>query len=88
MSQYIDAVWEDGVFRPLEPVSLPQSQRVRLTVAETPIRIQDGPQTIMELVRMEVARGIANPTIEEVREALSSIPGCLSDAVAEDRGEY
>ena len=30
MSQ-IDAIYQDGVFRPLEPVALPSNQRVRLS---------------------------------------------------------
>jgi len=88
MNRYIDAVWEDGVFRPLEPVSLPESQRVTVTIEDTPPKKPVGPQSILEMVRMEVARGIADPTIEEVRAALASIPGNLSDAVDEDRGEY
>jgi predicted DNA-binding antitoxin AbrB/MazE fold protein len=33
MSQFIQAIYEHGVFRPLEPVSLPEHERVSLTVA-------------------------------------------------------
>jgi predicted DNA-binding antitoxin AbrB/MazE fold protein len=35
MSQ-IDAVFQDGVFKPLGQVALPQNQRVRLTVESVP----------------------------------------------------
>ena len=34
MSKIIDAVYENGVFRPLEPVMLPEGERVQVTVPE------------------------------------------------------
>jgi predicted DNA-binding antitoxin AbrB/MazE fold protein len=33
MPQFIQAIYEDGIFRPLEPVTLPEHERVSLTVA-------------------------------------------------------
>ena len=32
MSQHIDAIYDHGVLRPLEPLSLPDQTRVKLTV--------------------------------------------------------
>lgn len=32
----IEAVYQNGVFKPLRPVSLPENQRVRLSVHEVP----------------------------------------------------
>jgi predicted DNA-binding antitoxin AbrB/MazE fold protein len=32
MSQYIDAIYDDGVLKPLVPLSLPDKTRVTLTV--------------------------------------------------------
>ena len=32
MSQQIDAIYDHGVFRPLEPLALPDQARVKLTV--------------------------------------------------------
>ena len=40
MSKTIDAVYEDGVFRPLEPVMLPQGERVQVTVPEVTAKTQ------------------------------------------------
>jgi predicted DNA-binding antitoxin AbrB/MazE fold protein len=38
---YVEAIYRHGVFEPLEPVNLPEEQRVRLSVeaagAETPL---------------------------------------------------
>ncbi len=33
MTQFIHAIYEHGVFRPLDPVALPEHERVSLTVA-------------------------------------------------------
>jgi hypothetical protein len=43
---------------------------------------------ILEKARLEVSTMAAVPTIDEVRAALASIPGSLSDDVIADRGEY
>jgi len=37
MSRHLDAVYENGVLRPLEPLSLAEHQRVRLTLDEKPL---------------------------------------------------
>lgn len=39
MPRQLDAVYEHGVLRPLEPLSLPEHQRVRLTLDERPVRL-------------------------------------------------
>jgi len=40
MSKPIDAVYENGVFRPLEPVTLPQGERVQVSVPEVTAKTQ------------------------------------------------
>lgn len=39
MSRQLEAVYEHGVLRPLEPLSLAEHQRVRLTLDEKPARL-------------------------------------------------
>ena len=39
MARQIEAVYEHGVLRPLEPLVLPEHQRVRLTLEEKPARL-------------------------------------------------
>jgi predicted DNA-binding antitoxin AbrB/MazE fold protein len=34
MSQQVDAIYEDGVLRPLEPVNLREHERVRLSIEQ------------------------------------------------------
>ena len=36
MARQLEAIFEDGVLRPLEPLTLPEHQRVRLTIDEQP----------------------------------------------------
>ena len=40
MEKTIEAVYEKGVFRPLEPVTLPEGEHVRVTVPEMPPEVQ------------------------------------------------
>jgi predicted DNA-binding antitoxin AbrB/MazE fold protein len=39
MARQLDAVYEQGILRPLEPLVLPEHQRVRLTLEEGPTRV-------------------------------------------------
>lgn len=88
MIQQVEAVYENGVLRPLAPVTLNESQRVRITI--------DGPDSGLDLIdtelleraRAEVAAMKDRPTIEQVRALLSTIPGSVADAVIAERGEY
>ena len=36
MTRSVEAVYEHGVLRPLEPLTLTESQRVQLTISEVP----------------------------------------------------
>jgi predicted DNA-binding antitoxin AbrB/MazE fold protein len=40
MSKTIEAVYENGVFRPLEPVTLPEGEHVQVTLSEVKAEIQ------------------------------------------------
>ncbi len=39
MARQLEAVYEHGILRPLEPLSLPEHQRVHLTFEEAPARL-------------------------------------------------
>ena len=88
MVHQVDAVYEDGVLRPLERLPLAQSQRVRLIVSD---EAQSHPlldRSVLEQARDEVARMHHVPTIEEVRSVLSTISGSMSEFVIQERGDY
>lgn len=81
-SQQFDAIYENGVFKPLTPLSLPENQRVTLVV-----HCEDGePSTAIDSWLI-VQDGDPTITLEEVHKALSSIPGSLSDEVIRQRDE-
>ena len=88
MRQQVEAVYEHGVLRPLEPILLAEAQHVSLTITDslTGRRRQD--LNLVEQARAEVAGLDRIPTIEEVRSALASIPGSLSEDIVAERGEY
>jgi predicted DNA-binding antitoxin AbrB/MazE fold protein len=86
MIHTVEAVYEHGVLRPLTPVDLADSQRVKLVISD-PSGSSQRDTSIVERARAEFG-SLAAPTIEEVRAALAPIPGCLSDDVISDRGDY
>lgn len=82
MSQSLQAIYENGVLRPLERLMLREGQEVEVTVNTLPSSMIDEEflQSIEEYADVSV-------TIEEVRLALSSIPGNLSDDIRREREE-
>ncbi|MGH9785012.1 MAG: antitoxin family protein [Terriglobia bacterium] len=87
MIHTVEAIYEQGVLRPLTPIALAESQRVKLIIADA----SGGARRDMAVVDRalhEVSALDAAPTIEQVREALASIPGSLSDEVVAERGDY
>ena len=46
MTRHVDAIFANGVFKPLEPLMLPEQARVRLTVESEAQR--DDPKAIIE----------------------------------------
>lgn len=84
MVQQVEAVYENGVLRPLEPLDLLDSQRVRITVTTPEFGRSGRDMKLLERVRAEVAGMTDIPSLEEVQRILSAIPGSLTaDFVAE-----
>lgn len=83
MTKTLQAIYENGVLRPLEPLTLSEYQRVMITVSDSNEPWLD--QEYMEKVTQEVATMGPAPSLEEVRRALSKIPGKLSDDIRAER---
>ena len=78
----------DGVFRPLQPVSLAESQTVKIIVSTSSPTESGRDWDLLERAKAEVS-GMPNiPSIEQVREMLSHMPGSLSRDVIAERGDY
>jgi predicted DNA-binding antitoxin AbrB/MazE fold protein len=85
MHRLVDAIYENGVLRPLETLVLPQNQRVTLQ-----IDLPGQPADEMEDKGfMEYCRSEGDPaiTLDEVRKALGVIPGSMTEACAAERDE-
>src|SRR5712692_5398384 len=79
MTIHVDAVYEQGMLRPLEPLPLEEHQRVTLTVSD----VSEDPlasmidHALIERARKEVGAIGQIPSLEEVQRILSKIPGSL-----------
>jgi predicted DNA-binding antitoxin AbrB/MazE fold protein len=87
MIRNVEAVYEHGLLRPLEPLELTESQRVRLTISDVSSEHSQRDLDIVKRAQAEVATAGTIPTIEEVRAALKSIPGSLAPDVIAERGD-
>jgi predicted DNA-binding antitoxin AbrB/MazE fold protein len=85
MTKQVEAVYENGVLRPLEPLPLRERQKVSVTIADTEDPLASMiDHAFVERARREVEAMEHIPTLEEVRRILSKIPGSLSaDIIAE-----
>jgi predicted DNA-binding antitoxin AbrB/MazE fold protein len=91
MSQSINAVFENGVFRPEQPINIPNGQRVSLTIDSKPVGVDDLADIgdLLDVEFMESCRQRASgaPSIEEARQILGSFRGSLSGLIVEERDE-
>ena len=79
----IQAVYEDGVLRPLEPILLEERQEVTVTISDENNIPRDHPL----LASSEEWANAAGDqvSLDEVRRALATIRGSLSETVIEER---
>lgn len=86
----IDAIFENGVLRPLKPLPLSENEQVTIRVRRQGEVDFDDDEELFDEEYAELCAAEADDsiTIEEVRKALSSIQGSMDDAIDEDRGEY
>jgi hypothetical protein len=85
MEKTVQAVYENGVLHPLEPLLLGERQQVTVTISD----VLDVSPNHPLLISPEEWSNAAGDDIglDEVRRALSTIRGSLSEAVLEERRE-
>ena len=84
MLRTLSAVYENGVLRPLEPLDLAERQQVSLTL--TDLSVEPANAWIdHEYVTLVDAMHEPEPTLDEVREALSGIHADLSADIRAQR---
>jgi predicted DNA-binding antitoxin AbrB/MazE fold protein len=85
MSRQIEAIYENGVLRPLEPLDLDESQRVTIIIADDGEGEEDLFDPAFTQWCAEQSRNA--PSLEEVRQALAKIRGSRADVVIAARDE-
>jgi len=83
MEKTVQAVYEDGVLRPLEPILLEERQEVTVTISDQ----GNIPRVHPLLASSDEWANAAGDQVnlDEVRRALATIRGSLSEVVIEER---
>ena len=84
----VDAVYENGVLRPLQPLDLREHEHVLVSVVKA---AATGRSNLAIEYIERIKRGIRDaepaPGIEEVRRRLAKIPGSMAGEVIAERGD-
>lgn len=83
MEKTVQAVYEDGVLRPLEPIPFEERKEVTVTVSDEGNIPRDHPLLVSSEEWADAARD--DISLDEVRRALATIRGSLSEAVIDQR---
>ena len=84
-SRQFDAIYENGVLRPLGPVDLPEHQRLCVVVKQP----AHGLAEVLDWDAHQLAatEGDDRVSLEEVQRALAKIDGSMAEAVSAQRDE-
>ncbi len=89
MGIQVDAVYENGVLKPLQPLGLAEHEHVSVTVIKT-TPSPGSPQldiAYLENLQAELEHAGPAPGMEEVRRRLSKIPGSMTRDFIAERGD-
>ncbi|MDZ4779012.1 MAG: antitoxin family protein [Planctomycetia bacterium] len=81
MKQTFDAIYENGLLRPLEPLNLTDHERVSVTVESS----GEGQWLDVEAIDWASKEGDATISVEEVRSRLAKLGSSLSESVIVER---
>jgi predicted DNA-binding antitoxin AbrB/MazE fold protein len=84
-STQFDAVYENGVLRPLTPVQLPEHERLSVIVRGAADTLADALD--WQAYELAAAEGDDSISLEEVQRAMSKIEGSMADVVSAEREE-
>ena len=82
----VDAVYEKGILKPLQPLDLAENEHVVVTVTQAAniLRFSRLDTEFVEALRRKLAGAEPAPGLAEVRRRLSKIPGSMAaDFIAE-----
>jgi predicted DNA-binding antitoxin AbrB/MazE fold protein len=89
MTQQVEAVYENGVLRPLEPLHLSEHQHVTVVISESHATAERShlDTDYLAAARAEVAAMSRIPTLEEIHNVTSKDSGSWAEAVRAEREE-
>jgi predicted DNA-binding antitoxin AbrB/MazE fold protein len=82
----VDAVYQNGILRPLQPLDLAENERVVVSITQEANDAGLGQldADFIQVLRRRLAGALPAPGLEEVRRRLSKIPGSMTaDFIAE-----
>ena len=88
MAVHVDAVYENGVLRPLQPLDLKEHEHVVVSVVKAEGEVK-GPRLAVEYIE-RLKRELGDdpiPSLEEVRKRLSKIPGSMADVESAEKSK-
>jgi predicted DNA-binding antitoxin AbrB/MazE fold protein len=87
MTKQVDAVYENGMLRPLEPLHLAEHQHVTITVSDIPDDALASmiDHDFLERAKKEVAAARHIPTLEEVQRMTADDPSSWAEAIVAER---
>jgi predicted DNA-binding antitoxin AbrB/MazE fold protein len=87
MSKRLDVIRENGVFRPLEPVDVPEHQRVTIMIREASMVPSEEKLLDTEYKRWAATQVKDDVSFEAARQALLKISGSLTLDLVAKRAE-
>jgi len=89
MSLQVDAIYENGVLRLLQPLDLKEQEQVLVSVVKTTPALGRSSLAVeyIENVKREVQDAAPAPGLEEVRRRLAKVAGSMAAEIVADRGE-
>ena len=90
MAQQVEAVYENGVLRPLQPLRLNEAARVQLSVSQVAADALDEliDYKLLDYARARISSQEKVTTLDEVRAKLSQMKGSMAELIIAERGEF
>jgi len=90
MPLQVDAVYENGVLRPLQPLDLREHEHVVVSVVQAAAaQIRSSLDVgYIEKIKRELQDAAPAPGLEEVRRRLAKIPGSMAAEITAERGDH
>ena len=85
----VDAVYEDGVLRPLQPLDLKEHEHVVLSIIKAVSASSRSSLAVeyIEKIKRDLPAAEPGPELDEVRRRLAKIPGSMAAEIVAERGD-